>query len=136
MDIDGKGLIMGRLATVAAKAALNGETVNVYNCGDMVITGEKRRVLNDFKRKRQMGIPSKGPFIQRAPSQIVKRAIRGMIPYKKSHGSEAFKRIKCYNNSPNVEVKMITIEKAHYSKIPRLKFITIREISKELGAKI
>ena len=37
MIFDGKDAVLGRLATYAAKAALEGEEVTVVNAGDIVI---------------------------------------------------------------------------------------------------
>ncbi|MCF7861497.1 50S ribosomal protein L13 [Candidatus Woesearchaeota archaeon] len=136
MDIDGTGLILGRLASVAAKKALEGENVNIYNCKDVIISGDKKRILAQFRRKREMGTPAKGPVIHRAPSRIVKRAIRGMLPYKRTKGAEAFKRVLCYTYPPKEEKKLETIEKASFSKLPNLKYIKVGRISKELGAKV
>jgi ribosomal protein L13 len=43
------------------------------------------------------------------PERIVKRTIRGMLSYKQKRGSDALKRIICYNQTPEEfkEVKKI-----------------------------
>ena len=40
--IDGKGAILGRLASYAAKQALKGEEIVVLNCEEVIITGNKK----------------------------------------------------------------------------------------------
>ncbi len=133
MNIDAKNLILGRLATVAAKKALLGETINIINCEKAVITGNKKFILSEFKRKRDMGIPSKGPFYPRSADMIVKRTIRGMLPYKQEKGRLAFKRVKCYIGSPESIKNAVTIKEADASKIPNLKYLSLGYISKFLG---
>ncbi len=135
MNIDATNLIVGRMATVAAKKALLGETVNIINCEKAIMTGNKKTILAGFKRKRDMGIPAKGPFIHRSSDKIVKRTIRGMLPYKQDKGMTALKKIKCYIGNPEDIKNTETIKEADASKVPNLKYITIGEISKFLGAK-
>ena len=135
MNIDATNLIVGRLATVAAKKALLGEVVNIVNCEKAVVTGNKKSILLAFKRKRDMGIPSKGPFFPRSPERIVKRVIRGMLPYKREKGMKAFKRIKCYVGVPEDIKNLETIKEANVSKMPNLKYLKLEEISKYLNQK-
>lgn len=100
--IDGKGAIMGRVASYAAKEALKGEEVVIVNCLQIVITGNKKFILEKFRRKRKMtGSGQRGPIHSRSSEKIMKRAIRGMLPnYRTGRGREAFKRIRCYNTIP------------------------------------
>jgi large subunit ribosomal protein L13 len=135
MNIDATNLIVGRIATIAAKQSLLGKDVNIINCEKAVITGNKKRVLADYKRKREMGTPAKGPFIHRSADKIVKRIIRGMLPYKQEKGRIAFKKIKCYTGNPEDIKDAKTIKEADVSRVPNLKYIKIGEISKFLGSK-
>ena len=135
MNIDATNLILGRMASFAAKKALLGETINIVSCEKAVVTGNKKALLLDFKRKRDMGIPSKGPFFPRSPERIVKRTIRGMLPYKQEKGMKAFKRIKCYKGVPENIKNIETIKEADISKVPNLKYLRLEQISKYLGGK-
>jgi len=135
MNIDATNSIIGRIATVAAKRALLGETVNIVNCEKAVMTGNKKTLLLEFKRKRDMGIPRKGPFIHRSSDKILKRTVRGMLPYKKEKGRKAFKRIKCYVRNPEDIKNLETIKEANVSKVPNLKYLRLEEISKYMGGK-
>ena len=137
MIIDAKELIVGRIATVAAKQALLGEDVVIVNSEKAVVTGTKLNLHASFLRKRSMGTHAKGPFFPRSEDRILKRMIRGMLPYKQSKGKVAFKRIMCYKGIPSEfqGKETITIKEAHVSKVPNLKYMTLEKISKVLGEK-
>lgn len=134
MIIDATDLIVGRFATVAAKKALLGEKVDIVNCEKALISGDKVRLLADWKRNRTMGT-YKGPFYGRLSDRIVRRIIRGMLPYKQPKGKEAFARIMCFRGVPTVlkNEKMISIEDAHLSKLSTPQFLRIGELSKLVG---
>lgn len=138
MIIDAKDLIVGRFATVAAKKALLGEKIDIINCESAVMTGKRGFLLKETKRKVDMGIHTKGPFISRMPDRYVKRIIRGMLPYKQEKGRKAYKRISCFIGIPkDMEgQKTAQIEGAHISKLGNLDYTTIGEICRRLGAKI
>ena len=135
--INAKDLIVGRFATYAAKSALLGEEVAIVNCEHAYITGTKKKVLDEFSRKRAMGTWATGPFYHRQPDRLVRRMIRGMLPHKQEKGKNAYKRIMCYLGIPEQfnNQKMETVEDAHISKVPNLRFVSLQEISKHLGAK-
>ncbi len=60
-----------------------------------------------------------------------------MLPYKQEKGRKAFKNIKCYIGVPKeFEGKKVeTIEKANVKNIKKTKYLTIKEIAKQLGWK-
>ncbi|XP_046450001.1 60S ribosomal protein L13a-like [Daphnia pulex] len=101
--IDAREHLMGRLATIVAKAALNGHKVRVLRAEQMEISGtffrNKLKFLS-FLRKRCNVNPARGPFHHRAPSKIFKRAVRGMLPYKTFRGREALKRVRAFEGVP------------------------------------
>lgn len=134
--VDAKNQILGRLASFVAKKALLGEEVKVVNAELAVITGKRDEIISKYKTRRERGIPSKGPFIPRMPDRFVRRAIRGMVPYSKPRGREAFKRILCYKGIPaEFEGKDLTNPQADVSKVVNVKYMTVNEITKILGAK-
>ena len=135
--VDGKDLIVGRVASFVAKQALNGETVKIVNCEHMYITGDKVFLLNEVHRRRDQGTWSKGPFYYRRPDMFIRRVVRGMIPYKTSRGSLAYKRVMCYIGFPKEleQHKAITIDKANVNNIKNLKYMTVAELCKHMGAK-
>ena len=137
MIIDAKNMIAGRIATVAAKKALLGEKIDIINAESAIITGKKAFLKSESQRKRDMGIPTKGPFISRMPDRYLRRIIRGMLPYKQEKGRKAFKRIMCYLGTPlEFEGKeTLAIESANVSKVANLDYATIGDVCKKLGWK-
>ncbi len=132
MIIDGSNLILGRLATYVAKRALEGESITILNCEKIIITGNKKVLLSKFKERIDRGHPYHGPFFPKMPDRIVRRAIRGMLPYKQERGRNAFKHIRCFIGIPE-DYKTQKIEKvnvADSSKLKNLNFITVNELSK------
>ena len=100
MIIDADNLILGRMATFVAKKALLGEKIDIINCEKAVMTGNKKTILSKFRWKREIGRPTKGPFIHRRADMIVRRSLRGMLPYKQEKGKTAFERIMCHVGVP------------------------------------
>lgn len=136
INIDATGLIVGRLASYAAKQALLGHKVNILNCEKSVMTGSKEFNTNKYHYLiRETGQPQKGPFISRQPDRFVRRQIRGMLPHKKPRGAEAWKRILCYIGIPEEfkDKKLQTLEWAHFKHKKTMKLTTIQEICKALG---
>lgn len=136
--IDAKDHIVGRMGTEVAKLALKGEKVDIINCEEAVLSGSKGEVLAKFKQKADRGIPSKGPFIPKMPDRFVRRIIRGMLPYKKAKGREAYARIKCHLGTPEEfsDSEKITFENSKTNKLPNYKFVYVKEICKYLGGKL
>ncbi len=101
--IDGENMILGRLASLSAKKALEERDVIIVNSEKVIISGSKRTVLKDVKRKlktRTLGALEKSPVHYRRPDKYLRRVIRGMLPWKKQKGREAYKRIKVYIGVP------------------------------------
>ncbi len=130
--INAERMILGRLASYAAKKALLGEQVAVVNCEKAVVTGSKEVVLRRYKEKFERGAPLKGPYFPRMPDRLVRRAIRDMLPYKFERGEKAFARIKCYISVPDEfkNKKMEKVEGADIIKTKSLKYIEVGEISR------
>ena len=130
MIIDAENAILGRMCTVAAKRLLLGEKIDILNCEKAVVTGSRADVLAKFKAKKDKGIPLKGPYYPRMPDRIVRRTVRGMLPWKRARGKEAYKRVMCYIGVPDEfkGQKMEKITEADVSKMPSLKYVTISDI--------
>ena len=126
--IDGKGTVLGRLASFAAKEAIRGEEIVVLNCEQIIITGNKKNIKENFQKKREkIGSGQKGPKHSRLNNRIVKRTIRGMLPnHRKGRGKEIFKKIKCYVGVPK---EFQDSEKIKLKLKSKNKFIMIKEIS-------
>ena len=133
--INAEGLIMGRLASHVAKALLDGEEIAIVNAEKAILTGSKKMLMAEFKKRRKLVHARKGPYYPRMPDRILKRSVRGMIPYQKPHGRQAFKRLKVYIGLPAEfkDEKLETIETAALSDAR--KYMHLGDISKGLGAK-
>jgi large subunit ribosomal protein L13 len=135
--IDGDGLLLGRMASMVARRAMGGEEIAIVNAEKAVISGSRARVLANYGQKRARGSREGGPFFPRRPDHIVKRTIRGMLPYKRTVGSDAFKRVRVYVGVP-VEFagsEREVLEDAHMNRLNTPKFVTVGAVSTFLGAK-
>ena len=135
---DAKGIILGRLASRVAKDALLGEDVVVINCESAIVSGQRKLTHKVQKNRReQRGYPLAGVRIHRSSDRFVRRAVRGMLPWTKTRGREAFKRVMCHIGTPkSVEGKeTIHLADSDMKKLPNSKYVTIADLMKDLGGK-
>ncbi|MFO7678168.1 MAG: 50S ribosomal protein L13 [Thermoplasmatota archaeon] len=130
--IDAEGAILGRMSTNIAKRLLNGEQIAIVNSEKAIISGKKSTIKSRYTQKREVGTYRKGPFFPRMPDRLVKRSIRGMIPYQTPHGRTAYKNLKCYIGVPK-EFEGQPFEKIDEAKKQPVEFITVGALSKMLG---
>lgn len=136
LRIDASGLILGRMSTHVAKALLLGEEVVIVNAEQAIITGSPTSILDDYRQRRARGKIRKGPYYPRTPDRILKRTVRGMLPHQTPKTREALKRLKVYIGVPK-ELKGERFETLEKAKIEGVaEYLTIAELSKELGAKL
>ena len=138
--INAEGLILGRLASKVAKMLLEGEEVVVINAEKAIITGNREFIFEKYKQRTELRTrtnPRKGPFYPKRSDEIVRRTIRGMLPWKTDRGRKAFKRLKVYAGVPKEfeEKEFETIVEAHMSRIKTPKYVTVGEVAKFLGGK-
>jgi large subunit ribosomal protein L13 len=134
--IDGEGLILGRLASSVAKKLLTEKDTEIVivNAERVVISGSKERTFKDYKAKKDRGSKEQGPFFPKMPDRIVKRTIRGMLPYKQAKGRDAFSRLKVYLSIPEdyETAERGKVESASAERLSR-KYVTLGEVSEKLG---
>lgn len=123
---DGEGAILGRMATVIAKELLKGNSVDIINSEEVVISGDKNKIIRKIQAKMNMGRGSslKGPKYIRREDRLLKRMIRGMLPRNINKGREAFKRLKCYVGSKEIKEDKIL----NFRHRKPLKFSKMKEI--------
>ena len=132
--VDARDCILGRVASQVAERALNGERVAIVNAERAVVTGRKEAVLETFSDRRDLG-SDRGPYYPKRPDRIVKRSIRGMLPYKTTRGQEAFERVRVYIGSPFEESADATVlDGTSLDRLSNIKFVQLDEISEHLGA--
>jgi large subunit ribosomal protein L13 len=134
--INADGMILGRMASILATRLLAGEEIAVVNAEKAIISGTRARVFSIYRRKRERGSREGGPFFPRRPDHIVKRTIRGMVPYKKERGDDALKRVRVYVGVPKefLGKEMETLEAASAKRLGSPRFVTLGTVSKFLGA--
>jgi len=137
--IDATNLILGRMASVVAKRLLLGEKIIIINAEKAVVSGDRKHIINEYKRRlriRTLTNPRKGPFHPRKPDRIVRRTIRGMLPWKKPRGRKAFHNLQVYIGVPDIlkgkDFKAETIKEADYTRLKE-KYIYVGEISAQIS---
>jgi large subunit ribosomal protein L13 len=126
---DGAENVFGRLASVVAKELLKGNFVDIINCEEILVSGDKKLMAKKIMTKREMGSGSslKGPKYIRVADRLVKRMIRGMLPRDRMKGQNAFRRLKCYIGNGEVkEEELKNVIKLEHKK--PMKYSTIKEI--------
>ncbi len=135
--IDVSGLVLGRASTVIAKRLLAGETLAIVNAEKAVVLGKRSVVLSQYRAAEARGSVRKGPHFPRTPERILRRCVRGMLPYKRSTGREAFRRLRTYIGVPeeftSAKAEVIEVAKPRPALTPPL---TLLEISRHLGARV
>ena len=134
---DAENMVVGRLGAKAAKDAILGENVVIVNAEKAIITGKRRTVIEAFKEKHEIRTsynPRKGPFHERRPDKMVRKMLRGMLPWPTPKGKAAYKRIKVFIGVPKkyADSEKIVLEGAKYRSLKQ-KFITVGDLSHELG---
>jgi large subunit ribosomal protein L13Ae len=101
--IDGKGHLLGRLASVVAKELLSGQRIIVVRAERINISGSLFRnkiKFSDFMRKKMVHNPRRGIVHYRAPSRVFWRSVRGMLPHKTPRGAAALAKLKIFEGVP------------------------------------
>ncbi|ODV59082.1 60S ribosomal protein uL13 [Ascoidea rubescens DSM 1968] len=140
--IDGKGHLLGRLASIVAKQLLNGQQIVVVRCEALNISGEffrNKLKYYDYLRKGTRFNKTRGPFHFRAPSRIFYKAIRGMVEHKTARGKAALQRLKVFEGVPPPYDKKKRVVVPQALRVLRLKpgrkYTTVGKLSSEVGWK-
>ena len=137
--IDGTNAIMGRVASIVAKLAIQGNQVYVVNVESILISGNPRSAITRYKKFLEVGSvvnPEHGPIHFRRPDNIFTRTVRGMLPWREPKGKEAFHRLRAFHGCPAElkKVKPMEIPKAMATK-PAAFYMSLGDLAKELGWK-
>jgi len=138
--IDGKGHLLGRLASVVAKQLLKGQRIIIVRCEEIDISGSyfrnKVKYLS-FLRKRTNTNPKRGPIHFRSPSKIFWRVTRGMLPHKSKRGASALHRLKTFEGIPppyDRRKRLVCPEALRVTHLkPGAKFCSLGRLSSEVG---
>jgi large subunit ribosomal protein L13 len=82
----------------------------------------------------EVGKPVTGPFHYRRPDRILRRTVRGMLPFKQPKGKQAYKRLKVFIGTPDElkDQKTETFEEAQAKKLT-YSYFRLGEFAKEIG---
>jgi large subunit ribosomal protein L13 len=132
--VDTRDCILGRVASQVADAALDGQRVAVINAESAVITGGKEDIMSVYRKRTEIG-SDRGPYYPKRPDGIMKRAIRGMIPYKTTRGREAFENVRVYVGNPHDRDAEV-LDDTSLDRLSNIKFVLLGEVSENLGANV
>jgi len=134
--VNADGLILGRMASVVAKKLLNGEKVVIVNAEKAVISGKKKSKVAEAKEFLEVGAPGQGPFHYRRPDRILRKTVRGMLPFKQPKGKTALKKLKVFISVPEdlKDQPLVSIEEAQAAKL-KGPYLTLADLAKEIGWK-
>jgi large subunit ribosomal protein L13 len=128
--------ILGRLSTNVAKRLLNGEEVIVVNAEKAIITGNRDDVFENYTAKYKRGKQINGPFFPKRADLILKRTVRGMIPFKSARGRDVYRNLKVFVGVPKdmASAQMEKVENA--TNLWTDKYVTLGEVAEHLGSRL
>jgi len=136
--IDAGNCILGRMASKLAVRLLNGEKIFVVNAEKAIMTGNKPYILEQYRKRvdaSHKGNPRRSPKFPSKPEAIFKRAVKGMLPRRKEKGERALKGFKAFIGVPEeLKGKEVIIMEGTKNK-GKANYLTLEELSRELGAK-
>lgn len=132
--VDARDCILGRVASQVAERALDGERIAVVNAEEAIITGSDDDVMSVFEKRAELG-SDRGPYYPKRPDRIMKRSVRGMLPYKRPRGREAFEGIRVYVGNP-FENDGEILDGTSLDRLSNIKFVQLGEVSENLGANV
>ena len=95
---DADGLVLGRLASTVADMLLKAarsdrdDKVVIINAEKSIVSGSSRSVFQTYHAKYELNHARKGPFYPRMPDMILKRTVRGMLPYQRKSSGRRYPR--------------------------------------------
>ncbi|MFW9985314.1 MAG: 50S ribosomal protein L13 [Candidatus Odinarchaeota archaeon] len=135
--VDAENAVAGRLATVVAKQLLQGEHVAVINAEKAVLSGDRASLIRAYKERlgiRTRTAPWKGPLHPRQPDFMLRRIIRGMVPWKRDRGRQAMKRLRVYTGTPEGLKTKRQLDISEFERKGQ-RSVYLGEIARELGWK-
>ena len=132
--IDARDCILGRVASNVAEMALDGERVAVVNAEGAVVTGSEEDAVGTFRERTELG-SDRGPAYPKRPDGILKRSVRGMLPYKRERGRQAFENVRVYVGNP-VDEDPEVLEETSLDRLSNIRFVHLGEVSEQIGANV
>jgi large subunit ribosomal protein L13 len=133
---DATDLVLGRLSSSVVPLILGGKNVVIVNSEKAIVSGTPRTTIKKYlnlRAKHTMTNPKRGPFFPRNPDRIIRRTVRGMLPYKTPTAKDAFRRLSAFIGVPeeleNIEFQTLNEAKFSYN----CQYLTLEKLGRELG---
>ncbi len=135
--INADGLIVGRLSSIVAKRLLEGDEVLIINAEKAILSGAKAAIYREYQEAYVRGSKEHGPYYPKRPDAIIKRTVRGMLPYTTQRGKDSMARLRVFIGTPSeLEGKKAeSPEQASVNRLSSYRYMQLGELSKLLGAK-
>ena len=138
MIVDGKDLVLGRLASFAAKRLLEGEKVTILNAEHVVVSGRSDSTVELYRAwlgTRNVANPRRGPIHLKRPEDLVRRSVRGMLPFSRARGIEAYRGLRVYVGVPEEfsGKETVPVPGAGLQGLGTRRYIRVGDLSKQLG---
>jgi large subunit ribosomal protein L13 len=136
--VDAKDRVVGRVGSEVAKLLLNGKKVAIVNAEMSYMTGNKLSIVRRYRTRlnlQEKENPEHSPYWPRRPDMLVRRIVRGMLPYhKKPSGKTAYRNLRVFMGVPSALAKAkLTIIETKEPKKMYVKYLYIKELSSLLG---
>lgn len=135
---DAKDKVLGRLASTVARGLIEGKKIAIINAEQAIISGDKKLIKKKYKTRldlQEKENPEHSPYWSRRSDFLVKRVVRGMLPYhRKTTGRDAYKRLMVFVGTPEAfkDAKPIEI-KTKDPKMLYTGYVRVSELSEMLG---
>jgi large subunit ribosomal protein L13 len=131
--INAENKIIGRLASKIARMVRNGEEVKVVNSEKAVISGTPEEVKDEYRQKYERGAQYRGPHFPKAPHNILKRTVRGMLPSQKKEGQDQHAMVKTYIGVPIDLEDYEEVDVKEGNDLKNRNYVKLGEVSKSIG---
>ena len=133
--IDAQGAVVGRLGARVSKMLLAGKQVEIINADKAVMLGSlssaKEKFLSRRGQKNKRN-PEESPKWPRAPHLLLRRMIRGMLPWSSQRGRDAYHRLRVTAGAPEgAQGKPMVVKEA--SSEGKHGMFTLMELCSEVG---
>merc|ERR1711991_106478 len=131
---------MGNFFFVFSGFKMSGKTIIIDGCDHLCFSGATHRAQRkamQFRRKKVITNPKKGPFHHRAPSRCFHRVVRGMVPHKTTRGTNAMNNLKVYDGCPppyDTKKKMVVPQALRTLRLkPGNAYCSLGEVQSRVG---
>ena len=133
--VNGEKMIFGRMASQIAKRLLAGEEIHLINAERIIFSGSPKVITERYLQKRRLqnkANPEHSPKWPKIPHLFIKRLLRGMLPWKRQRGRDAFRRFFAYTGNPKNLKSNLKFKNAEFDQ-NTLKYINVRDLCKGFG---